>query len=96
MPLVGVCPEDWRGPAELSGLKAFMSCATLPRPAHEGVPFPEERASSEADRTVTRDGAASLQLGAVGVTLGGSGACAVGALGVFVGSDLTVVLGARD
>lgn len=62
VPLVGVCPEDWGGPAEPSGLKAFKSCATLPRPAHGGVPFPEERASSEADRTVTRDGATSLQL----------------------------------
>lgn len=61
MPLVGVCPGDWGGPAELSVLKVFMSCATLPRPAHGGVPFPEERASSEADRTVTRDGATSLQ-----------------------------------
>lgn len=63
VPLVGVCPEDWGGPAEPSGLKAFMSCATLPLPAHGGVPFPEERASSEADRTVTRDGTTFLQLG---------------------------------
>lgn len=63
-PLVGVCPGHWGDPVEFSVLKAFMSCATLPRPAHGGVPFPEERASSEADRTVTRGGAASLQLGA--------------------------------
>lgn len=32
-----------------------MSFATLPRPAHGGVTFPEDVASSEADRGATWD-----------------------------------------
>lgn len=54
VPLVGVCPGDCGGPGEVSVLKAFISWATLPRPVHGGVTFPEDVMFPSADRTVTR------------------------------------------
>lgn len=42
----GLIPRDGVCAGELSTLKVFINCATLPRPA-QGVVFPDDPASSE-------------------------------------------------